>query len=111
MRSSIAIYLASTISPRFDEIEAIPVPSKRRGFEGRLPCVILPRRKPDGSNCFDYRGGRGSIAEPVAADIGAIKMTRERSPLWVWITVVLLALGALIYVVVFYAAEYLMTFF
>ena len=38
-------------------------------------------------------------------------MTRERLPLWVWITVVLLALGSLTYVVVFYAAEYLMTFF
>lgn len=38
-------------------------------------------------------------------------MTRERLPLWVWITAVLLALGTVIYVVVFYAAEYLMTFF
>jgi hypothetical protein len=55
--------------------------------------------------------GRSSIAEPTAAANGTIKMTRERSPLWVWFTVVLLALGAAAYMVIFYSIEYFMTFF
>jgi hypothetical protein len=38
-------------------------------------------------------------------------MTKERSPLWVWFTVALLAFGAVIYLVALYAIEYLMTFF
>ena len=55
--------------------------------------------------------GRGSIAEPIAVANGAIKMAEERSPLWVWFTVALLALGAAAYMVIFYSIEYFMTFF
>jgi hypothetical protein len=55
--------------------------------------------------------GRFSITKPIAAANGGNQMTRERSPLWVRFTLALLAFGAITYLVVFYAIEYLMTFF
>jgi hypothetical protein len=38
-------------------------------------------------------------------------MTKESSPWWVWLTVVLLVFGAIAYMAVFSGVEYLMTFF
>jgi hypothetical protein len=38
-------------------------------------------------------------------------MTRERSPIWVWLALALLAFGTIAYLISFYAMEYLMTFF
>jgi hypothetical protein len=103
--------LASTISPRFDQNEAIPVPSKRRGFEGGCHASSCRDGSLTDRIALTIAVVGAALPMPVAADSGTIEMTRERLPLWVWITVVLLALGSLIYVVVFYAAEYLMTFF
>jgi len=40
-----------------------------------------------------------------------IKMARESSPWWVWLTVAILAAGAIAYVTAIYAVEYLMAFF
>jgi len=44
-------------------------------------------------------------------DIGAIKMEKESTPLWVWLSLVLLVIGAATYVTAVYFIEYILTFF
>jgi hypothetical protein len=41
----------------------------------------------------------------------AIKMEKESTPLWVWLSVALLAIGAATYVTFVFLIEYIMTFF
>ncbi len=38
-------------------------------------------------------------------------MQKEATPLWVWLSVALLAIGAATYVISVYLLEYMMTFF
>jgi hypothetical protein len=46
-----------------------------------------------------------------ALDMWARKMARESTPLWVWLSVALLAIGAGIYVATVFVIEYVLTFF
>jgi hypothetical protein len=41
----------------------------------------------------------------------AIRMTKETTPLWVWLSVALLAIGALAYATAVYFVEYIVGFF
>jgi len=41
----------------------------------------------------------------------AIRMTKETTPLWVWLSVALLAIGALAYATTVYFIEYIIGFF
>ena len=41
----------------------------------------------------------------------AIRMTKETTPLWVWLSVALLAIGAFTYAVTVYFVEYIIGFF
>ena len=41
----------------------------------------------------------------------AIRMTKETTPLWVWLSVALLAIGALTYATMVYFVEYIVGFF
>ena len=41
----------------------------------------------------------------------AIKMAKESTPLWVWLSVALLVIGAVTYVTTVYFVEYILTFF
>ena len=41
----------------------------------------------------------------------AIRMTKETTPLWVWLSVALLAIGALTYATAVYFVEYIIGFF
>jgi hypothetical protein len=41
----------------------------------------------------------------------AIRMTKETTPLWVWLSVALLAIGALTYATFVYFVEYIIGFF
>jgi hypothetical protein len=44
------------------------------------------------------------------ASAWAINMTRETTPLWVWLSVALLALGTLAYFAMVYLVEYIIGF-
>src|SRR5882757_1137489 len=46
-----------------------------------------------------------------ALDMWAIKMEKESTPLWVWLSVALLVIGAVTYVTMVYLIEFIMTFF
>jgi len=41
----------------------------------------------------------------------AIRMTKETTPLWVWLSLALLAIGALTYAITVYFVEYIVGFF
>ena len=41
----------------------------------------------------------------------AITMTKETTPMWVWLSVALLAIGAFIYAITVYFVEYIAGFF
>ena len=41
----------------------------------------------------------------------AIKMVRESTPLWVWLSVALLVIGAITYLTAVFFVEYIATFF
>jgi hypothetical protein len=45
-----------------------------------------------------------------ALDLWASKMGRESTPLWVWLTVALMAIGGVIYVTTVFIVEYVLTF-
>jgi hypothetical protein len=46
-----------------------------------------------------------------ALDMWALKMEKESTPLWVWLSVALLVIGAVTYVTMVYLIEFIMTFF
>jgi hypothetical protein len=79
------------------------------------PCVILTleRHFPTKSiQTKPWSPGRGKSAlrRRSARPVG-ISMQKETTPLWVWLSVALLAIGALTYVTTVYLLEYVMTFF
>jgi|SRR3954454_7030073 hypothetical protein len=102
------------------EKQAIPVPcapallAGARGFT-RQDCVILtlvshfptknPRFAPwssgrENQRCYDAARGPWTIP-----------MQKEATPMWVWLSVALLAIGTAGYVTSVYLLEYMMTFF
>ena len=76
-------------------------PDARGSFAGKThpSCAIVARP-----------GGNRRHANAVL-DIGAIKMEKESTPLWVWLSLVLLVIGAATYVTAVYFIEYILTFF
>ena len=54
--------------------------------------------------------GKSALLRRSARPVG-ISMEKETTPLWVWLSVALLAIGALTYVTAVYLLEYVMTFF
>jgi hypothetical protein len=57
------------------------------------------------------RPGEISTAADAALDMWAIKMVRESTPLWVWLSVALLVIGAITYLTAVFFVEYIATFF
>ena len=57
------------------------------------------------------RPGETSAARMRRLRTWAISMTKETTPLWVWLSVGLLAIGALAYVTIVYFVEYIIGFF
>jgi hypothetical protein len=55
--------------------------------------------------------GGNQRRKDAALDMWASKMARESTPLWVWLAVALLAIGAGIYVATVFVIEYVLTFF
>ena len=41
----------------------------------------------------------------------AIRMTKETTPMWVWLSLALLAIGAITYAIAVYFVEYIVGFF
>jgi len=54
--------------------------------------------------------GGNQRRKDAALDMWARKMARESTPLWVWLSVALLAIGAVIYVTTVFIVEYVLTF-
>ena len=52
-----------------------------------------------------------SAAKDAARYRMSIRMTKETTPLWVWLSVALLAIGALTYATAVYFVEYIIGFF
>jgi hypothetical protein len=85
--------------------------SVSNGSRTRQMCVILtravislrfePRIAP-----FVVQPGKTRAARMRRATAWAINMTRETTPLWVWLSVALLALGTLAYFTMIYLVEY-----
>jgi hypothetical protein len=57
------------------------------------------------------RPGETSAAKDAARYRMSIRMTKETTPLWVWLSVALLAIGTLAYVTAVYLIEHIMGFF
>jgi hypothetical protein len=76
-------------------------PDARRSFPDKTPptCAIVG---PPGGN---------PRRKDAALDMWATKMEKESTPLWVWLSVALLAIGAATYVTFVFLIEYVMTFF
>jgi hypothetical protein len=56
--------------------------------------------------------GRGNQrCENAALDMRATSMEKESTPLWAWLSIVLMAIGAATYVTVVYLIEHVLTFF
>ena len=78
----------------------------------RHPDAIRPFPYKWHSNCaIVVRPGEISVAEGAALDRRAITMKHESTPLWVWLTVALLVVGAVTYITSVYFIEYVLTFF
>jgi hypothetical protein len=64
------------------------------------------------ANCaMVARPGEINAAEMRRLRTWAIRMTKETTPLWVWLSVALLAIGTLAYVMAVYLIEHIMGFF
>ena len=78
-------------------------------------CVILTRAGHFLTICIGFTpssAGRGNQrCENAALDMWATSMERESTPLWVWLSIVLMAIGATTYVTVVYLIEHVLTFF
>jgi hypothetical protein len=76
-------------------------PDARRSFPDKTQpsCAIVARP------------GEISAAKVAALDMWAIKMEKESTPLWVWLSVALLVIGAATYVTTVYFIENILTFF
>jgi hypothetical protein len=78
-------------------------------------------RHPDATQPFPDKlhATCGIVARPegnqrgrdAAHDMWATKMEKETTPLWVWLSVGLMVIGAVTYVTTVYFIEYIMTFF
>jgi uncharacterized membrane protein len=55
--------------------------------------------------------GEISAAEDAALDMWAIKMARESTPIWVWLSVALLVISAGTYATIVFFVEYVAAFF
>jgi hypothetical protein len=64
------------------------------------------------ANCaMVARPGEINAAEMRRLRTWAIRMTKETTPLWVWLSVGLLAIGTLAYFTIVYLVEYIIGFF
>jgi hypothetical protein len=64
------------------------------------------------ANCaMVARPGETNAAKLRRLRMWAIRMTKETTPLWVWLSVALLAIGALGYATAVYFVEYIVGFF
>jgi uncharacterized membrane protein len=64
------------------------------------------------TNCaMAARPGEINAARMRRSRTWAIGMTKETTPLWVWVSVALLAIGALAYATAVYFVEYIIGFF
>jgi hypothetical protein len=78
-------------------------------------CVILTRAgicslfEPKLHHCRP--AGETSAAKDAAHYRMSIRMTKETTPMWVWLSVALLAIGTLAYVMAVYLIEHIMGFF
>jgi len=64
------------------------------------------------ANCaMVARPGEINAARMRRSRTWAIGMTKETTPLWVWLSVALLAIGALAYATAVYFVEYIIGFF
>ena len=57
------------------------------------------------------RPGETNAAKLRRLRMWAIRMTKETTPLWVWLSVGLLAIGTLAYFTMVYLVEYIIGFF
>ena len=57
------------------------------------------------------RPGETNAAKLRRLRMWSIRMTKETTPLWVWLSVALLAIGTLAYVMAVYLIEHIMGFF
>ncbi len=57
------------------------------------------------------RPGETNAAKLRRLRMWAIRMTKETTPLWVWLSVGLLAIGTLAYFTIVYLVEYIIGFF
>jgi hypothetical protein len=82
-------------------------------------CVILtlaalfPQFEPDLRHCLPA-GGNQRCQEAAPKGVGnhvGNQMTKESTPLWVWLAVGLLAIGAVAYVTAVFLIEYIMALF
>ena len=78
-------------------------------------CVILTRAGISSQISLELRhcrrAGGTSAAKDAANYRMSIRMTKETTPLWVWLSVALLAIGTLAYVTAVYLIEHIMGFF
>jgi hypothetical protein len=78
-------------------------------------CVILTlavhflQFEPDLRHCLPA-GGNQRCQEAAPEDVGN-QMTKESTPLWVWLAVGLLAIGTVAYVTAVFLIEYILGFF
>ena len=64
------------------------------------------------ANCaMVARPGETNAAKLRRLRMWAIRMTKETTPLWVWLSVALLAIGVLTYATLVYFVEYIVGFF
>lgn len=78
-------------------------------------------RHPDASRPFPdksyptcaivVRPGGNQHRNDAVLDMWAIEMEKESTPLWVWLSLALLVIGALTYVTMVYFVEYILTIF
>ena len=57
------------------------------------------------------RPGGNQRGNDAALDMWAITMEKESTPLWVWLSIALLVIGAATYVTTVYFVDYILTFF
>jgi uncharacterized membrane protein len=78
----------------------------------RHPDASLPFPFYASRNCaIVARPGEINAARTRRSRAWAISMTKETTPLWVWLSVALLAIGGFTYAVTVYFVEYIIGFF
>jgi len=60
---------------------------------------------------FSTPPGGNQRRKEAALDLWASVMARESTPLWVWLTVALMAIGGVVYAATVFFIEYVLTFF